>query len=119
MLQALSSVPVRVYSSTPLRRTALAVTLLPVEALRLAEGCHRYVVAPDAVSAVKLPGQMETAAEIPSTGKALTVTGIRAVAGHPRVVPVRVYSWTPLRMTALAVTLLPVEADKPASGDQE
>ena len=119
MLQALSSVPVRVYSSTPLRRTALAVTLLPVEALRLAEGCQRYVVAPDAVSAVKLPGQMDTSGEMLTRGKEFTVRGITEVVEHPLVVPVTVYPWTPLRMRGLAITLLPFVTFTSASGAQE
>ena len=70
--------------------------------------------------AVEPPSQIVAEGVEVKVGRALTVTGRVAAAVHPVevVVPVRVYPWTPLRMTALAVTLLPVEADKPAAGDQ-
>ena len=79
--------PVKVYVVV---ETGMAVTLKPVEELSEAAGLHKNELAPDAVSKVFCPLQMETFGEIINIGNGLTVTVTCEVAVHPSKSPVTV-----------------------------
>ena len=61
----------------------MAVTLEPVDALRLVEGVHAYVFAPDAVSVTDCPVHTADGVFTITTGSGLMVTVTCAVAEHP------------------------------------
>ena len=73
------------------------------------------MVAPPAVNVVDPPLQILVLGETVSPS-GVTVTVTVPVAEHDPVVPVTVYV---VVVVGLAVTLAPVEADKPVDGDQE
>ena len=120
--QPLLSVPVMRYPWAPLR-VIDAVTLDPVVTFSPVEGIQVYSLAPAgdimiAVNAVELPAQVVTS-DVIMVGVAVTETFTGMVLIQPNIsVAVMVYPCTPLRMRALAVTLVPVVTFRPAEGDQ-
>ena len=83
-----------------------AETVAPVVALNPVEGVQVYVLAPEAVSNVLLPGQMvDDAAETKTTGNVLTVS--KRVAGTLHPVTETVY--VPAVLTLIAWVVAPVD----------
>jgi len=80
-------VPVTVYVVVA---PGVAVTLLPVVALRPVPGDHVYVVAPPATNGVVLPEHIELDGVTVTVGVGLTVIVTVFVAEHEPVVPVTV-----------------------------
>ena len=60
-----------------------AVTEFPEHGLRLVQGDHEYVEAPEAVSTVEPPTQIEAGDDVSITGSGLTVTVTESVTELP------------------------------------
>jgi hypothetical protein len=92
----------------------VAVTVPPVEELRVDDGDQVYVFAPLAFSVADAP--LHIVGELTVTvGVGFTVTTAVAAAVHDPVVPTTVYV---VVTVGLAVTFAPVVALKPVDGDQ-
>lgn len=96
----------------------MAVTVLPVVALRPVPGDQLYVLAPLAVSVIPLPEQMVAAVAglIETGGRGFTVMVLVAVELQPlALVPVSVYV---VVVAGVAITVAPVVVLSPVDGDQ-
>ena len=104
-VQPFAAVPVTVYVVVTV---GVAVTGVPVVALKPVAGPHTYVAAPPALSEVELPMQLLTLPEVVTVGSGLTVTvTLPVLVQPPASVPVTVYV---IVTVGVAVTEAPVVA---------